>query len=106
MQTSTASTATTRSARIAFLATPQFKEELQALAKEENVSVGALIRARFTDPGSTNGNEEERRLAELAAQLQAAVTDARESLRQGVAQARAALDALAIARHDQTGDAA
>ena len=51
-----------KTARITFLSTPEFKTGLEKLARKDEISVGELVRRKF----SLVPNAEERELAELA----------------------------------------
>lgn len=80
--------------RLTLLCTPEFKAFLSAEALRAGVSVAELVRARCEQRPS----EEEATLRALSAELAVALKDARKSLREGLAQAGAALDDLRAAK--------
>jgi hypothetical protein len=86
-----------KSERITFLATPEFKSDLNRLAIQQNTSVGALIRARFERPANEEASPEALELMALVAELQRALPDARRALREGLAEADQVLQELQTA---------
>jgi hypothetical protein len=79
-----------KTARITFLSTPEFKAGLEKLARRDAISVGELVRRRF----SVVANAEERELAELAAAVRLNAVAARTSLAEGLAELEKSLKAL------------
>lgn len=79
-----------KTARVQVLTTPAFRDWLRKEAKSAGVSVGELVRRRCE---GTSG-EEERAVAELAAQLRREVRRAQSSLRSSLADAEALLKEL------------
>jgi hypothetical protein len=82
--------------RVTILAAPAFKAFLVAEAEREGVSVGELVRRRCEPRPAAHGDADDdaATLRALAAELSRAVQDARRSLREGLAEAEAALGAL------------
>jgi hypothetical protein len=76
-----------KTARVTFLAAPEFKSFLSAEAEREGVSVAELIRRRCEQ----RAGDDEVALALLAAELRKAVAEARRSLRDGLAAAHGVL---------------
>jgi len=76
-----------KTARVTFLAAPEFKAFLVEEAEREGVSVAELVRRRCEQ----RAGADEAALALLAAELRKAVTEARTSLREGLEAAHAAL---------------
>jgi hypothetical protein len=87
-----------KTARVQVLTTPAFRDWLRKEARKTGVSVAELVRTRCE--GSSN-NEEERAVAELAAQLGKEVRKAQVSLRSSVADAEALLKELRKARESR-----
>lgn len=83
-----------KSERITFLASPEFKANLVRMASRQHTSVGEMIRARFERVQDAAQATEENELRALAADLRAAVAEARVSLREGLAETEATLAAL------------
>ena len=84
-----------KSERITFLATPEFKATLRRSAAQEQISVGALIRARFEPAADVDEHgAEARELRQLSEQLQHALQEARQALHDGLAQAERTLREL------------
>jgi hypothetical protein len=80
--------------RLQLLVTPDFRDYLRAEAATTGVSVGELVRSRCeTRPG-----KDEKLLAELTAQLQAKVAEARRELRAGLDAADSVLAELRAKR--------
>ena len=67
--------------RITFLASEEFKAFLSAEAERTGISVAELVRQRC-EGGAT---EDEQLLAQLAEALRASVSEAQQSLREGLA---------------------
>jgi GAF domain-containing protein len=82
--------------RVTILAAPAFKAFLVAEAEREGVSVGELVRRRCEPRPAANdaADGDVALLKALAAELSRAVQEARRSLREGLAEAEAALGAL------------
>jgi guanylate kinase len=95
-----------KSERITFLATPEFKADLVKLASKQNTSVGEVIRGRFERTPDAAQAAEENELRTLTADLRTAVAEAQASLREGLAEADAALAALHKAQPRQRAGAA
>ncbi|MCK9516282.1 MAG: hypothetical protein WCZ18_09095 [Ottowia sp.] len=92
-----------KSERITFLATPEFKDTLRQAAAREQISVGALIRARF-DPAANadaSSGAEAQELRQLTKELRDALREARAALQDGLAQAEHSLREL---RQGDRGD--
>ena len=84
-----------KSERITFLATPEFKATLRQAAAQEQISVGALIRARFdTAANADEPSVEAQELRQLTQELHHALQDARQALQDGLAQAERTLREL------------
>jgi hypothetical protein len=79
-----------KTARVQVLTTPAFRDWLRKEARKNGVSVAELVRSRCE--GSSN--EEERAVAELAAQLRKEVHRAQSSLRSSLADTEALLKEL------------
>ena len=79
-----------KTARLQVLTTPAFREWLQKEAAQAGVSVGELVRSRC----ERRPSEDERAIAELAAQLHKEVRKAQTSLRAGLAEAESVLREL------------
>lgn len=79
-----------KTARVTFLASPDFKTFLATEAERTGVSVAELIRQRCEGAMT----EDEQTLSQLSAQLRASVKDAQQSLREGLAVADNALAEL------------
>lgn len=91
-----------KTARITFLGTTDFKRMLEQEASAKQISIGELIRSRF----SSEPTAEERELAQLAALLQSETAAARASLTSAIAEARKTLKALRAAREEREREAA
>jgi hypothetical protein len=76
--------------RVTLLTSPEFKTFLAAEARREKVSVAELVRSRCEGRPS----EDEAVLIALIAELRAAVSQAKQSLREGLAEADAVLASL------------
>jgi len=76
-----------KTARITFLSTPEFKTGLEKLARRDEISVGELVRRKFT----LVPNAEERELAELASAVKLNAAAAKASLSEGLAAVERAL---------------
>jgi hypothetical protein len=76
--------------RVTLLTSPEFKSFLAAEARREKVSVAELVRSRCEGRPS----EDEAVLMALTAELRAAVSQAKHSLREGLAEADAVLAGL------------
>ena len=76
--------------RVTFLATKEFKLFLGEAARREGVSVAELVRVRCEQ----NPSADEVSLAELTGELREALTEAKSSLRAGIAEARSVLAEL------------
>jgi hypothetical protein len=90
-----------KTARVQVLTTPAFRDWLRKEARKSGVSVAELVRSRCQ--GSSN--EEERAVAELAAQLRKEVRSAQASLRSSLADAEALLTELRENRKRRKGAA-
>jgi hypothetical protein len=80
--------------RVTLLTSPEFKAFLATEAKREKVSVAELVRSRC----ERRATDDETMLIALTSELRSAVTRARKSLRDGLAEADAVLAELR-ARH-------
>lgn len=80
--------------RLILHTTPEFKNFLAQEARREGVSVSELVRARCRQEAGAG----ERELVALLPQLRRSLTAARASLRSGVEEASATVDALRKAR--------
>jgi hypothetical protein len=76
--------------RVTLLTSPEFKAFLSTEAKRENVSVAELVRSRC----ERRPTEDEAALMALTLELRTAVGQAKESLREGLAEADAVLAEL------------
>ncbi len=76
-----------KTARITFLSTPEFKTGLEKLARRDDISVGELVRRKFT----LVPNAEERELAELVSAVKLNASAAKASLADGLAAVEQAL---------------
>lgn len=76
--------------RVTLLTSPEFKAFLAAEARREKVSVAELVRSRCEGRPS----EDEAVLIALTAELRAAVSQAKQALREGLAEADAVLASL------------
>ncbi len=76
--------------RVTLLTSPEFKAFLASEARREKVSVAELVRSRCEGRPS----EDEAVLIALTAELRAAVSQAKRSLREGLAEAEAVLAGL------------
>jgi len=76
--------------RVTLLTSPEFKAFLAAKARREKVSVAELVRSRCEGRPS----EDKAVLIALTAELRAAVSQAKRSLREGLAEADAVLAGL------------
>lgn len=85
-----------KSERVTLLTTPEFKAFLSAEAKRENVSVAELVRSRCEQ----RPNDDEVVLAALTLELRSAVGQAKESLREGFAEADAVLAEMRAERRN------
>jgi hypothetical protein len=94
--------ASMKTERVTFLAAPEFKAFLAAEAERDGVSVGELVRRRCEQRPSSD----EAALAQLAAALRASVASARKSLAEGLDEAHAVLNELAVKRNAPAGPAA
>lgn len=83
-----------KSERITVLGTPEFKAYLTAEAEKEGISVSELVRRRCEQAPS----QEEEMLATLAAELKRSVTQAKQSLTEGL---QAVQDALAESQSER-----
>jgi hypothetical protein len=72
------------------LTTPAFRDWLQKEAERAGISVGELVRSRC----ERRPTDEERAIAEMAAQLRKEVRKAQASLRAGLAEADSVLQEL------------
>jgi len=79
-----------KTARLQVLTTPAFRDWLQREAKQAGVSVGELVRSRC----EKRPTDEERAIAEMAAQLRKEVRKAQASLKAGLAEADLVLQEL------------
>jgi len=79
-----------KTARLQVLTTPDFRDWLQKEAKQAGVSVGELVRSRCEQ----RPTDEERAIAEMAAQLRKEVRRAQASLKAGLAEADSVLQEL------------
>lgn len=79
-----------KTSRLQVLTTPAFRDWLQKEAKQAGVSVGELVRSRC----ERRPTDEERALAEMAAQLRKEVRKAQASLKAGLSEADAVLQEL------------
>jgi hypothetical protein len=79
-----------KTARLQVLTTPAFRDWLRKEAKNSGVSVAELVRTRCEG----NSSEEEKAVAELAAQLRKEVRRAQSSLRSSLADAEALIAEL------------
>jgi hypothetical protein len=79
-----------KTARLQVLTTPAFRDWLQKEAEKAGVSVAELVRSRC----ERRPSEEERAIAEMAAQLRKEVRKAQASLKAGLAEADAVLGEL------------
>jgi hypothetical protein len=80
--------------RVTLLTSPEFKAFLAAEARREKVSVAELVRSRCEGRPS----EDEAVLIALTAELRTAVSQAKQSLREGLAEADTVLAGLRAAR--------
>ncbi len=85
--------------RVTLLTSPEFKTFLASEARREKVSVAELVRSRCEGRPS----EDEAVLIALTTELRAAVSQAKQSLREGLAEADAVLAGL---RSKQAGASA
>ncbi len=85
-----------KSERITFLGTSELKADLEHQAAKLRISVSELIRRRFQSEPS----DEEVLLAALSKELTQGVTDARRSLRDGIAAVDEALRDISRNRSD------
>ncbi len=83
---------TTKTERVTFLATPDFKEFITTEASKEGVSVSELIRDRMSGEAQIDPDEEV--LAALILQVGDATRRANKSLDKGLKAANATLRAL------------
>lgn len=83
-----------KTARITFLSTPEFKTGLEKLARKDEISVGELVRRKF----SLVPSAEERELAELASAVKINAAAAKASLTAGLADVEQALREVRSAR--------
>jgi hypothetical protein len=79
-----------KTARLQVLTTPAFRDWLQKEAEQAGVSVGELVRSRC----ERRPTDEERAIAEMAAQLRKEVRKAQASLKAGLAEADSVLQEL------------
>ncbi len=79
-----------KTARLQVLTTPAFRDWLQKEAEHAGVSVAELVRSRC----ERRPSEEERAIAEMAAQLRKEVRKAQASLKAGLAEADSVLQEL------------
>ena len=79
-----------KTARVQVLTTPAFRDWLRKEAKKDGVSVAELVRTRCEGAS----REEERAVAELAAQLRKEVRKAQLSLRSSLSEAEALIAEL------------
>lgn len=86
-----------KTARITFLGTPDFKRMLEQEASAKRISIGELIRTRFSSEPTT----EERELAQLATLLEGETAAAHAALTSAIAEARKTLKALRAAREQR-----
>ncbi len=91
-----------KTARITFLGTDDFKRMLEQEASAKRISIGELIRSRFSGEPSA----EERELAQLAAVLQSETAAAHAALSSAIAEAQETLKALRAAREQREREAA
>jgi hypothetical protein len=82
----------TKTARITFLGTPDFKDFLTQEAKKEGISLSQLIRQRCMKSQVTDPDAE--LLTSLVGELQTATRKARRSLEQGLIDAEQVLAEL------------
>ena len=80
--------------RVTLLTSPEFKAFLSAEAKREKTSVAELVRSRC----ERRPSEDEAVLVALTAELRSAASQARKSLRDGLAEADAVLAELRAKR--------
>ncbi|MBI5443358.1 MAG: hypothetical protein HY900_19350 [Deltaproteobacteria bacterium] len=86
-----------KTARITFLSTPEFKQMLEDEARSRHVSVGELIRGRF----STELTDEEIEVRQLAVLLTRETEAARASLTSAITEAQEVLSALRLRREER-----
>lgn len=91
-----------KTARITFLGTPDFKRMLEQEASAKRISIGELIRTRF----SSEPTAEERELAQLAALLQSETAVAHAVLTSAIAEAQETLGVLRAAREHREREVA
>jgi hypothetical protein len=89
--------------RVVLLTSPEFKAFLSAEARRQDISVAELVRSRFE---KSTADPQELALHELAEELGRAVSAASQSLREGLAEADAALRELRSARLPRSRPAA
>jgi hypothetical protein len=87
-----------KTARLQVLTTPAFRDWLQMEAEQAGVSVGELVRSRC----ERRPTDEERIIAEMAAQLRKEVRKAQASLKAGLTEADAVLQELRSRRSSGT----
>ena len=84
-----------KTARITFLATPDFKQYLAAQASGDGISIGELIRSRCLLPQKgTDEKNLELELRTLTIELQRSIVEARNSLQEGLEAAAAAMNTI------------
>jgi len=84
-----------KSAHLQVLTTPAFRDWLQKEAEQAGVSVAELVRSRC----ERRPTDEDRAIAEMAAQLRKEVRKAQTSLRSGLAKAESVLRELKSRRN-------
>lgn len=87
-----------KTARITFLSTPEFKTGLEKMARRDEISVGELVRRKF----SVVPSAEEQELAELVMAVKINAAAAKAALADGLAEVEQALLQLRKTKHKAT----